>query len=65
MADPEGQDLGGDGFGFAAPHNHDERCSRPPRVRNTDNPGLYHGYFEKSLLQIHEGADGSSRVPLS
>ena len=24
----------------------DPRCGRPPRVCNSDNPGLYHGYFE-------------------
>jgi hypothetical protein len=46
MADPEGQDAGDPGLVFAAQNNHDPRCGRPPRVRNTDNPGLYHGYFE-------------------
>jgi hypothetical protein len=46
MADPEGKDPGDAGLVFAAHNNHDPRCGRPPRVRNTDNPELYHGYFE-------------------
>jgi hypothetical protein len=46
MADPEGLDPGDDGLVFAAHNNHDQRCGQPPRVRNTDNPGLYCGYFE-------------------
>jgi hypothetical protein len=45
MADPEGQDPGDAELVFTAHNNHDPRCGRPPRVRNTDNPGLYHGYF--------------------
>ena len=31
---------------FAAYNTHSERCGRPPRLRNTDNLGLYYGYFE-------------------
>jgi hypothetical protein len=46
MADPERKGPGDVGLVFAAHNNHDPRCGRPPRVRNTDNPGLYHGYFE-------------------
>src|SRR5262245_362302 len=46
MADPEGQYPGDAGLVFAAHNNHDERCGRPPRLRNTDNPALYYGYFE-------------------
>ena len=46
MADPEGHVPGDAGLVFAAHNNHDPRCGRSPRVRNTDNPGLYHGYFE-------------------
>jgi hypothetical protein len=46
MATPMGQDPGDDGLVFAAHNNHDERCGAPPRLRNTDNPGLYYGYFE-------------------
>lgn len=46
MATPERQDLGDVGLFFAAHNNHGERCGRPPRLRNTNNPGLYHGYFE-------------------
>jgi hypothetical protein len=46
MEDPEGKDPGDSGLVFAAQTNHDPRCRRPPRVRITDNPELYHGCFE-------------------
>ena len=46
MVDPEGKDPGDAGLVFAAQNHHDPRCGRPPRVRNTDRPGLYYGYFE-------------------
>jgi hypothetical protein len=46
MADPEGYLPGDAGLVLAAHNNHDPRCGLPPRVRNTDSPGLYHGYFE-------------------
>ena len=46
MADPQGPEPGEAGLVFAAQNNHDPRCGRPPRLRNTDNPGLYYGYFE-------------------
>jgi hypothetical protein len=46
MAVPEGQDPGGAGLVFAAHNHHDPRCGPPPRLRDTDNPGLYYGYFE-------------------
>jgi hypothetical protein len=46
MAIPEPHDPGDVGLVFVAHNNHDERCGPPPRLRNTDNPGLYHGYFE-------------------
>jgi hypothetical protein len=46
MATPKGQDAGDVGLVFAAHNNHDERCGPPPRLRNSDNPGLYHGDFE-------------------
>jgi len=46
MAKPKDQDPGDAGLVFAAHNIHDERCGPPPRLRNTDNPGLYHGYFE-------------------
>ena len=46
MVDPEGQDPGDGGLVFAAHNNHDPRCGPPPRLRNTDNLGLYYGYFE-------------------
>ncbi len=44
--DPEGPDLGEAGLVFAAHNNHDPRCGWPPRLRNTDDPGFYYGYFE-------------------
>ena len=46
MVDPEGPDPGAAGLVFAAYNNHDPRCGRPPRLRNTADPGLYYGYFE-------------------
>ena len=46
MAIPKTHDPGDAGFVFVAHNNHDERCGPPPRLRNTENPGLYHGYFE-------------------
>jgi hypothetical protein len=46
MAIPKPHDPGDVGLVFVAHNNHDERCGPPPRLRNTDNPGLYHGYFE-------------------
>ena len=46
MVDPEGPGPGAAGLVFAALNHHDPRCGRPPRLRNTADPGLYHGYFE-------------------
>ena len=46
MVDPEGHHPGDAGLVFAAHNHHDERCGRPPHLRNTDNLGLYCGYFE-------------------
>jgi hypothetical protein len=46
MADTEEQEPDHSGLVFAAHNNHDPRCGRPPRPRNTANPGLYYGYFE-------------------
>ena len=46
MRKPKDQDDGDVGLVFAAHNTHHERCGAPPRVRNTDNRGLYHGYFE-------------------
>ena len=42
MAELEGQNPGGAGLVFAAHNNHSPQCGLPPRVRNTDNPGLYY-----------------------
>ena len=46
MVAPEGPDPGDAELVFAAHNNHDLSCGRPPRLRNTADPGLYHGYFE-------------------
>jgi len=46
MAIPKGQDSGDTSLVFAAHNTHHERCGPPPRLRNTADPGLYHGYFE-------------------
>jgi hypothetical protein len=46
MATPKGQDAGDVGPVFAAHNNHDERCGQPSHLRNSDNPGHYHGEFE-------------------
>jgi hypothetical protein len=46
MANRNGQDSGDVSLVFVAHNNHDPRCGPPPRLRNTDNLGLYHGYFE-------------------
>ena len=46
MADPQGPDPGDAGLVFAAHNNHDPRCGRPPRLRDTDDPSFYYGYFE-------------------
>jgi hypothetical protein len=46
MVDPKGPDPGDAGLVFAAQNNHDPSCGRPPRLRNTADPGLYYGYFE-------------------
>jgi hypothetical protein len=46
MAKPKDQDSGDDGLVFAAHNTHHERCGAPPHLRNSDNPGLYYGYFE-------------------
>jgi hypothetical protein len=46
MVKRKDQDPGEAGLVFAAYNTHHERCGAPPRLRNTDNPGLYYGYFE-------------------
>ena len=46
MVMPKDQDPGDAGLVSAVHNTHHERCGTPPRLRNTDNPGLYYGYFE-------------------
>jgi hypothetical protein len=46
MSHPKGQDPSDPGLVFSAHNTHHERCGAPPRLRSTDNPGLYYGYFE-------------------
>jgi hypothetical protein len=65
MADPEGQDPGDAGLVFAGHNHHDPRCGPPPRLRNTDNLGLYYGYFEnrsgEQLVLTFDRAKGPAR----
>jgi hypothetical protein len=46
MATPKTDEPGDVDLVFVAHNNHDESCGRPPRLRNSDNPGLYYGYFQ-------------------
>jgi hypothetical protein len=46
MTNLKGQDSGDASLVFVAHNNHDPCCGPPPRLRNTDKLGLYHGYFE-------------------
>jgi hypothetical protein len=46
MAKPKDEVAGDAGLVFTAYNTHHKRCGAPPRLRNTDNLGLYHGYFE-------------------
>jgi hypothetical protein len=46
MVDPEREAPGEAELVFAAHNVHYPSCGRPPRLRNTDDPGLYYGYFE-------------------
>ena len=67
MVDPEGPDLGDAGLVFAAHNNHDPSCGRPPRLRNTADPGLYHGYFEnrygEQFVFTFDRTTGTGTVP--
>jgi hypothetical protein len=66
MVDPEGKGLGDAGLVFAAHNMHHARCGAPPRLRNTDNPGLYYGYFEnrygEQFVFTFERATGTGTV---
>jgi hypothetical protein len=46
MVIPNDQNIRDASLVFAAHNTHDERSGSPPRLQNTANPGLYHGYFE-------------------
>src|SRR5262249_19831915 len=46
MAKPKDEGAGDARLVFSAHNTHHARCGAPPRLRNTDNPGLYYGYFE-------------------
>ncbi|HEV3121298.1 MAG TPA: hypothetical protein VGY53_05325 [Isosphaeraceae bacterium] len=46
MANPEGQGPSDAELVFAAHNTHHKSCGIPPRLRNTDNPELYYGYYE-------------------
>jgi hypothetical protein len=42
---PEGKAPGDSGVVFAVHNVHDPSCGRPPRLRYTDHPSVYYGYF--------------------
>ena len=67
MAKPKGQDPGDAGLVFAAHNTHDERCGPPPRLRNTDNPGLVLRLFREPLrraVRLHlRPGDGDRHGP--
>ena len=46
MTGSKGQEPGNAGLVFVAWNTHSPSCGEPPRVRTTENPGLYYGYFE-------------------
>jgi len=46
MANEEARKPDSRGLVFTAHNNHTPQCGLPPRVCNTDNRGLYYGYFE-------------------
>jgi hypothetical protein len=46
MEKPGNHDSGDAELVFAAYNTHHAGCGAPPRMRNTNNLGLYHGYFE-------------------
>src|SRR4051794_13983053 len=48
MAKPKHRDAVEETLVFAAYNTHTVHCGPPPRLRNTDEPRLYHGYFENS-----------------
>jgi hypothetical protein len=66
MTKPNGRDPDDTGLVFAAHNTHDERCGRPPHVRNTDDRGLYYGYFEnrygEQFVFTFDGATGTGTI---
>ena len=46
MVDPQSEDPGDADLVFVAHNYHSRSCGRPPRLRTTAEPGLYHGHFE-------------------
>lgn len=46
MARPKAQESPRADLVFSAYNRHTESCGAPPEIRNTDAPGLYHGYYE-------------------
>ncbi len=46
MANEEARKPDSQGLVFTAHNNHTPQCGLPPQVCNTDNRGLYYGYFE-------------------
>jgi hypothetical protein len=66
MAQPKDQDPSDAGLGFSAHNTHHARCGVPPRLRNTDNPRLYYGYFEnrygEQFVSTFDRATGTGTV---
>ena len=66
MAKPMNEGAGDARLVFSAHDTHHERCGAPPRLRNTDNPGLYYGYFEnrygEQLVFTFDRATGTGTV---
>jgi len=49
MATRKRHDFGDDDLVFTARNIHSEDCGRPPSLRNRDNSGVYHGYYENGF----------------
>jgi hypothetical protein len=54
MAKPRDHDPGDAWLVFSARNPHHERRGAPPRLHNTDNPGLYYGYLGYAILAVRK-----------
>ncbi len=66
MVDLRREDPGDADLVFAAHNKHYPSCGRPPGLRNTADPGLYHGYFENRFSEqfvfTFDGATGAGTI---